>query len=39
MIESFSIDGKVIHENFHDFFDHVQKDRHHAPLKRGRSIA
>ena len=38
MIKSFSIDGEIVHENFHDFLDHVCKDRHHAPLKRCGSV-
>lgn len=33
MIKSFSIDWEVVHENFHDFLDHVRANRQHAPLE------
>jgi hypothetical protein len=39
MIEGFLIDRKIIHEDFHDFFNHVREDRHHATLERCRSVA
>jgi hypothetical protein len=39
MIKGFPIDGEVIHENFQDFLDHIEENRHHAPLKRCRSVA
>ena len=39
IIESLTIDEKIIHENFHDFFDHIREDGHHAPLKINRGIA
>ena len=39
MIECIPIDGKVVHENFHCFLNHVREDRHHAPLEVCRSIA
>jgi hypothetical protein len=39
MIKGFPNDGKVIHENFHDFLNHVRENRHHAPLKRCRSVS
>jgi hypothetical protein len=39
MIKGFLIDGEVAHENFHDFLDHIGENRHHAPLKRCRSVA
>ncbi|GJW22080.1 putative ribonuclease H-like domain-containing protein [Tanacetum coccineum] len=32
-------DRKVIHEDFHRFFDHIMKDSHHTPLERARCIA
>ena len=34
MIKGFSIDGEVVHENFHDLLNHVRENRHHAPLER-----
>jgi hypothetical protein len=34
MIEGLDIGGKVIHENLHDFLNHVRENGHHAPLER-----
>jgi len=34
MIEGFPIDRKIVHEDFHDFLDHVRENRHHTPLER-----
>ena len=34
MIEGRPIDREVIHENFHNFFNHVRENGHHAPLER-----
>jgi hypothetical protein len=36
--ESLSINREIVHEHFHDLFNHVREDWHHATLKRGWSI-
>src|SRR4051812_47275527 len=38
VIKRSSIDGKIVHENLHNFFTKTMKDRIHTSLKGSRSI-
>jgi hypothetical protein len=33
IIESFAVDGEIIHERLHDLLDQIREYRHHEPLK------
>jgi hypothetical protein len=37
-VERISIDGEIVHEHFHGFFNHIGENSHHTPLKRAWSI-